>query len=441
MKTAWVSPRTICVLVMLSLGALPACGETDTSTAAPQTDTSTASQDVTSSGIDASSDAGAEVDTSPPGPTEPASPSAESAKFIQSRLAQLKAPGFASCVVRGGEIAWCGGYGLARLRTAEDEAVKVTKDTAFLLASVSKTVVATAFMALVDEGVVSLDSAINDNPAGLSITLPNVSSQQPIRYLDLLTHTAGISDNWSLMAKWYSDGSDSDLALKDVVTGYFSPGGGWYNAAANFNGKGPGITWEYANMGTTLLGYLIETLAKQDFGELCRERIFAPLGMTRTSWYLKDFEDPGAQLAMPYKHNNAKFTAAGHYTFADYPSGALRSSAWDMARFLQLYLAGGSLDGVDVLKPTTVTLMTKPAVPKVKADQAIQWTRKKTDGQVWISHGGSESGVTTEVEFNPQTGVGLVMLFNGRWSGSSSNAKLFSEIRAHVLAQAAKARD
>ncbi|HAN31941.1 MAG TPA: hypothetical protein DCQ06_10125 [Myxococcales bacterium] len=437
--------RSMCARLALAIAALllasmvTACASPSASSAGDEpTDVAVTDvqPDAGASPVDSSSsvDSAAFVDTNTI--AGPASPSPASVEFIGSRLAQMKVPGFASCVVRAGEIAWCGGFGLARLRSGTKKAAKVTKDTSFLLASVSKTIVATAFMALVDSGVVTLQQPINDNPAGVNIALPKDSGQQPIRYIDLLTHTAGIADNWSKMTLWYSDGSDSTIALKDIVAGYFLPGAKWYDANANFTGNGPAIAWQYANMGTTLLGYLIESWVKQDFGQHCKATIFAPLGMKHTSWYLADFADPDAQLAMPYTYKQGKFQPTGHYTFADYPSGALRSSAHDMARFLQMYLAGGSAAGATILKAQTVELMTKPAVAKIKSDQAIQWNRQSIDGQIWISHGGSESGVTTDLQFNPTTGIGVVLLFNGKWSGAQANTS-FSEIRKHVLAQAA----
>lgn len=354
----------------------------------------------------------------PPSAPPPAAPPvgypptpADLRAFVDATLERAHAPGAAACIVKSGRVAWCDGFGFAHL----GERRVPTPDTPFLLASISKTVTAVALMSLEERGVLALDQPVA--PA-LPFGLAHPRSATPITYRQLLTHTAGIADNWDLVGEWYAfppspdEGSPPPFSLAVAMQGYFDRAGRWY-APANFTAAGPGTAWEYSNCGIALAAYLGELLSGRDFAALVDERVLVPLGMTRSSFRWSDVADLG--VAMPYTWQAASGTyeAAGHYTFADYPDGGLFASAADLARFELAIASAGTLDGVRILDPDTVARMLTHQVPAIDDRQGIVFYSSDWLGDTWWGHGGDETGVATDMHFRPRDGLGYVLLLNG----------------------------
>jgi CubicO group peptidase (beta-lactamase class C family) len=322
---------------------------------------------------------------------------------VATRLHEAHLPGLAACIVRGGAVAFCKGYGLADIAARRP----VTPDTPFLLASVSKVFTATALLQLWERGGFDLDDEVSQ-ASGFPIRYPGMKG--PITYRRLLSHVAGIADS-EAMNKLYAYGKDPDLSLEQVIEGYFVPGGAYYDAGKNFLPGPPGTVHSYSNMGFALLGYLAQAHAGQDFAAFCTESIFEPLGMKDTSWHLADFPEDGP--AVPYSWYGGAFESYEQYTFADYPDGGLRSSARSVATFLASQARGGELGGHRILASSTLSSMFDIAYPALDETQGLAWYHHKIGGDDWVGHQGTESGVYTEMFLRPNDGLGLVILTNG----------------------------
>ncbi len=119
---------------------------------------------------------------------------------------------------------------------------------------------------------------------------------------------------------------------------------------------------------------------------------------------------------MPYRTtNDGDFVPYGHFGYPDYPSGLLRASAHDMGRFIAAYSNGGELDGERVLEASTIDTMYEGVVPEVMASQGVFWYWSTIDGRDVIGHGGSDYGVSTDLLYDPGTGVGVVVMTNVEW--------------------------
>jgi CubicO group peptidase (beta-lactamase class C family) len=227
----------------------------------------------------------------------------------------------------------------------------------------------------------------------------------------LLTHTSGIRDH-DLMETTYVSG-DPDVSLSDFLEGYFVPGGQWYNADGNFAAAEPGSTFSYSNVSMALAGFLIEAKTGIPFDDYCQEKIFDPLQMENTGWYLADFKDP-TNIAVPYKDNKP----LEQYGFYSYPDGQLRSSARDMGRFLAAVINGGELNGQRILAKSSVEKMLEPQFSGLDKgewtfiyrgfEQGLAWTEQHG----YYGHAGSDKGVSTIILFDKTTGVGVVILCN-----------------------------
>ena len=328
--------------------------------------------------------------------------------LIETAMADGHVPGLSAAIVTADGPVWFGAYGQASFSPP----APVEVGTLFMLASVSKVVTGTAFMQLVEQGVVGLDDDIDthlpfvvDNP-----THPAV----PLTPRTLLSHVSSIDDNWAVMP-YYA--GDSPYPLGEYLAAYLAVGGDLYSPTLNYRVSSPGTEWHYSNIGLATVGYLAEQVSGLPFDAYCADSLFVPLGMDETSWHLADLD--ASHIAMPYRWNGVTYMPYGHYGYSDYPSGQLRTSADQLARFLQAYLRGGELDGNRILEEGTVADMLTPHYPGVRWNQGLVWYR---DGAGW-QHGGGDRGVSTIVSFGRVEGVGVVVLTNGE------NASVTSYVR------------
>lgn len=322
---------------------------------------------------------------------------------ILRQMQQNNIPGLAACIVKDGAVHWCQGYGWAII----DE-LPATEHTPFLIASVSKIFTVTSLLQLRDTGAFTLDDNINDY-LPFTVQHPKGGTITPRQ---LATHTAGIKDNWSVMDQFYTyGGQDPEIALHDWAFGYFNPAGPYYNRTRNF-GAAPGRQYLYSNEGAALNGYLIEAITGTDYAEYSQTNLLQPLGMTNSSWRIEAFDLD--TIAMPYTRSGGNYQPTGHYTFADYPNGGLRASAYDLARFLAAIANGGILDGQRILAASTVAeMLTIQPPPNDNGRQALGWYTTTLNRQTWIGHNGGELGVCSDVWLRQSDGLGIVMLANG----------------------------
>lgn len=343
--------------------------------------------------------------------------------FIADRMSEARVPGLAAAIVYGGEVKAVGAWGLANV----EDGTPVSTDTLFNLASVSKTVTATAVMMAVEDGELDLDGAVNDV---LPFDVEHPYSSDNITTQMLLTHTSGIIDNWDVLDEVYVEG-DSTIALGTFLEDYLVKGGEWYDADWNYGGD-PGYEYEYSNIASSLAGYLVEAATGTAFDTYCEQHIFEPLGMDETGWHLADIDTDN--LAMPYGWYGGEWEPYGFYGYPDYPDGGLRTSAPQLARFLAAFSAGGVYDGTRLLDEDTVEEMLTAQVPALDESQGLTWYNWALgDDTVW-GHNGGDDGVATEILFRKSDGAGVVVLMNGdgdRWGP-------VEEIEEELLALAAE---
>lgn len=325
---------------------------------------------------------------------------------IRALMRAARVPGLAACIVRRDGVAWANGYGHANIVHGR----RATPDTIFMLASISKTVMSIAAMQAVEHGPLDLDADVNDvlpfrvrNPRH-----PN----DPITLRMLLTHTSSIRDDWPSIVPFYTHG-DSAIPLGGYLRRYLDPNGDLYDANASYSAWRPGSRYDYCNIAAALAGFMVEAASGMRFYGWCDERIFAPLGMDRTSWHLAGLDR--TEIAMPYHWKDGGFVAYGQYGYPDYPDGELRTSVRGLAAHLRAFMAFGELDGVRILDADTVREMRRPQFPDVAHGQGLIWYRFVLRGMPLMGHNGGDSGVATQMYFRPRDDVGVIVLANGNW--------------------------
>ncbi len=414
-----LSFRPLCLLLAAwlaascSSAAAPAVGATDAQHA-DQTDDSSQLVDAAVE-LDAAADGGADTSdaadsadaaSEPTTATLPAEQRAALNNFVVNKLAAAHVPGCAAGIVKGGKLAWQSAWGLANVA----QNTPATPQNLHMLASISKTATAVGVMRAVELGLVNLDDDLN---TWLPFAVHHPKFPKTVITLRLLlTHFAGISDNWDVMDATYVDG-DSPVALGDFLHDYLATDGKYYDAAANFGTKQPGTKYDYSDIGISLAGYAVELKTKVPFDQWCTQEVFAPLGLTQTSFRLKGLD--ASTIAMPYGWSKADgFTPYGLYGYPDYPDGALRSSVGQMARFLLMFMNDGSWSGVQVLKTATVAEMKKVQYPTLDQAQLLTWySEVRDDGKTYIGHNGGDRGIWGQMFYRPGDGVGVLLFCNG----------------------------
>lgn len=326
--------------------------------------------------------------------------------YILQTMSDLHVPGVAACGIVDDGIAWSGAYGHADL----EHDIPVTDETLFVLASISKPVTGTALEQLAEEGAIDLDLPVDTY---LPITVRNPSYPvAPITARQLMTHTSGIHDSWTILDTLVVWGGDSPLALRPFLEGYLTPGGA-YHAPDNWNDWPPGERYEYSNVGATLAGYLVESVSGRSLEAVCQDSIFAPLGMDATSWYLAGVDT--TRLAVPYDWDAGAgvFVRYPHWGTPFFPASQLRTSAPQLAHFLAAFMQCGALGDARILECSTVAAMTSPQIPSIEINTGLFWYRMHYGGRFLWGHAGAYYGCRTHMFYAPAEGIGAVVLTNG----------------------------
>jgi CubicO group peptidase (beta-lactamase class C family) len=321
----------------------------------------------------------------PAGPA-PAAPQAAQTGFSADRLARLdrllqgyvddnRAAGVVALVLRDGQPVYERAFGWSD----KDAGRRMTTDTIFRIASQTKALTSVAVLSLMEEGTLALNTPVSTFIPSFTKTtvamktdggVTTVPAKRAITIRDLLTHTAGISY-----------GTEETVAALYETKGLGPAAGyGWYTADKDepicdtigrlgslpFVAQ-PGEAWVYG-YNLDVLGCVVERASGMPLDQFIASRITGPLGMKDTHFFLPP--NQRERLAVVYGNGpDGKIVRApggargqGHYVDGprrNFAGGAgLLSTARDYARFLEMIRRGGALDGVRILAPRTVALMT-----------------------------------------------------------------------------------
>lgn len=339
--------------------------------------------------------------------------------LIAERMTRHHIPGLAIAVIDSGRIVWRGTYGFSDL-TAR---TPVNDSTPFQLASVSKPVTATVLMSLFGAGRFALDDDVN-RYLPFPVRNPN-HPDAPITFRQLLIHRSSINDSREFYRPWWTGAhGDVDIPLAEYLREYLVPGGKNYSAKANFLESRPNERSLYCNTCYALLAFLAQEISGVPFAQLSRDALFGPLGMRETAWFLREFQGNGP--AMPYRwKKDSGFVAHGQNGYPDWPAGLLRTSIRDIARFLAMYIQGGTFEGRQVLPPNVIATMT----PDDAHLGFLTWFQEGTSArEVLYSHGGGDTGVRTHIAFTHRGKRGVVVLSNGEGNVNQIAEEVFTRI-------------
>ena len=288
---------------------------------------------------------------------------------MEQAVSAKQAAGIVTLVMENGKVIHHEAVGLSNLQAGR----KMDRDALFWIASMTKSINATALMILVDEGKLLLDAPASQwLPELGKMKLANGNAPaSPITLRQLLSHTAGIA----FPPRMATDGA---ISLKSYVASLlkaplaFEPGGGY----------------EYG-FGPTVAGRILEIVSGMKYEEFLQKRLFQPLGMTDTQFNPDDAHR--ARIASTYKMDedthelvpgyNPFVTSDASVKHMVEPSGGLFSTAADMGRFYAMIANGGELDGVRILSQKAAKEMTTPVMAAGKLQGYAAGWQANTDSQ------------------------------------------------------------
>lgn len=276
-------------------------------------------------------------------------------RHFQQLTASGERPGAITLIARNGRIVDWHTYGF---RDAENR-LPMEKDTIVHIYSMTKPITSVAVMMLVEEGRIALDDRVDKYIPefrslkvykGGTVERPELADpSRPMTVKHLLTHTSGLIYGWTndnVSAMYRKMDPLGAPSLKEFI-------GRLSKLPLAFD---PGERYEYS-VSLDVLGYLVEVVSGEPFDQFVETRITGPLKMTDTHFRLP--ESKRARLAKIYSRREGKLVAQPGLQTGGVPFGGmgLYSTIGDYARFAQMLLNGGKLDGVRLLGRKTVDLM------------------------------------------------------------------------------------
>ena len=310
------------------------------------------------------------------------------AKMARDYVDPGRVAGMQIAVARRGHVACFDSLGYADLERRH----QVADDTIFRIYSMTKPIAAVAFLTLFEQGYFQLEDPVGKfvpswrgqqvwigDEDGLALTEP---ARRPTQMIDLLRHTAGIS---------YGEGSHpvDDLYRARGIRDLGNP-----DSSHDFLDKlgsqpllcQPGQFWSYS-LASDVIGALIEHFTGERLGDYLQRILFAPLGMTSTSFAVKAGSEH--RLAANYRHgadktleliDDPQASSFADPSFFQSGGGGLLSTTADYLRFCEMLRRGGALNGARVLGPRTVAMMMRNHLPQGRDLSAMSRPQGMFDG-------------------------------------------------------------
>jgi CubicO group peptidase (beta-lactamase class C family) len=324
----------------------------------------------------------------------PETPTAASIDAIaRPALAELHIPGMAVCVLSHGRVVASSAYGVADL----ENAVPVTTESRFSIASTTKEFTAAAILRLAESGTLCLDDDVTRFVPDLPLRGRGVTIER------LLNHTAGVRNLQELGDRYWNQthSAATTKELVDLVR----------NEPLDFE---PGTDFRYSNSGYILLGAVIEAASGEPYGEFLARSFFEPLGLHRTR------VPEGLRLldrrVHPYWFDGSKFNNAAYFDASQgFSMGGIYSTAEDLARWTEALHHGR------VLGPFFYQRMITPGMLADGEEITYGYAMEvgSIGGRHIYSHPGGGVGFISQALYVPEEDLTVAVLTNSNFDGGA----------------------
>ncbi|MGE0103690.1 MAG: serine hydrolase [Blastocatellales bacterium] len=322
--------------------------------------------------------------------------------YAQQAMKAWEVPGMAVAVVKDDKVVFSKGYGVTRLGGN----IAVNDQTQFAIGSSSKAFTSAAIAILVDEGKIKWDDPVTKHLPGFELYDAYASKEMTVR--DLLSHRSGLERGDLL---WYSGNYDRNEILRRVR--FLKPS--W-----SFRSR-----FGYQNIMYLAAGQLVQAVTGRSWDDFIRERFFKPLGMKTSSTSitaLKSMEN----VATPHAKFDEKVQPVAWRNIDNIaPAGSINSNVLEMANWVRMQLADGSLGDQRLISSGSIKEMHKSQMvmameipwtllfPKAHfLNYGLGWFLHDHHGRKVVSHGGNIDGMSALVAMIPEEKLGVVVLTN-----------------------------
>jgi CubicO group peptidase (beta-lactamase class C family) len=323
-----------------------------------------------------------------------ASPFDAVVESARKELQETHTPGATLALIDGDRVVFSTGVGVADIETA----TPMRPEMLFRLGSTTKMFTAATVVTLAEQGKVTLDAAIGSVITELDPSIARLTPKQ------LLSHTAGLRDEAPMFGK------HDDEAL----------GNGVKAMKADMLFTEPGSIYSYSNPGYWIAGFVAEQIAGKPYADAVQELVFAPLGMTRSTFRpMMAITYPLAQGHEAAGNQSPAVIRPAANNVATWPAGSMFSNVHDLSRFVIAFMNDGRIDGREALKPGVIAALMQPQVTIPGGTESYGFglqVARRADFTV-VSHGGSRAGYGSTIMMVPSRRIAAIALGNRSGSG------------------------
>jgi CubicO group peptidase (beta-lactamase class C family) len=333
--------------------------------------------------------------------------SAQEAKvdsLLRVILQESPAIGLSVAVVKNNRIVYTHSVGFKN----RERGIPLTDDCLFRIASISKSFSATSIMQLYEQGKLSLDQDVSEL-IGFPVRNP-AFPEKVITLRLMLSHRSSINDSRGYFSL------DSINPAKSVQ---------W---AKCYSKNEPGIRFDYCNLNYNMIGAIIERVSGERFDQYVVNHILAPLQLYG-GYNLDELDTARLASIYEYRTDSARFVLSpgayasrtkevaqyvlGYSTPIFSPTGGMKISATDLAKYMLMHSRLGKAKGTRILKSSSAQMMQTPASGSLGYGFAIETEDNIIPGEIMRGHTGSAYGLYSAMFFNPTKKYGIVVISNG----------------------------
>lgn len=318
---------------------------------------------------------------------------------LAERMAHHHVPGVSVAVIENFKVVWEKGYGLADSASG----MPVDKRTLFQAASISKPVAAVAFMRLVDQNKIALETAANSVLRSWKIPDNEFTRRQPVTFAHLLSHSAGTTVHGF---GGYAVG-EAVPTLTQLLDGA-KPA----NSEAVRVNKLPGEGFRYSGGGTSVVQLALQDLSGQPFAEFMRQTVLEPVGITHST-YQQPLPDARLREASAGHLENGQPIPGKRHTYPEQAAAGLWTTAGDLARLAVAIQRSARGDSGSLLSQASAQRMLTPVAPPVGVGFFLDSPKPG-----YFSHGGGNEGFRCMLIAHKEKGYGAVVMTNGDGGGA-----------------------
>ena len=329
---------------------------------------------------------------------------------ISAIMQETPVAGLSVAVVKGNRVIYAHSFGYKDL----EHRIPLTNDNIFRIASISKSFSATSIMQLAENGKLSLDDDVGDL-LGFPVRNPKFPGTI-ITLRMLLSHRSSIND------------SQGYFSLDSIDPSKNADGSKCYNDYE------PGKGYQYCNLNYNLTGAIIEKISGERFDQYVKKHITDPLGL-KAGYCVDSLDASSFAKIYEYRADSSKFIHApaayaprsaeiaayvmGRSTPVFSPTGGMKISAVDLARYMVMHSRMGRFEGGRIISKKSAGMMRTVLSEKEGYGLALLNTDKLISGERMLGHTGSAYGLYSAMFWHPKKKFGFIVISNGCHPGYS----------------------